>query len=34
LEKLNAIGAIKEKGMPLDISEGDIAIRVEIVSIP
>jgi hypothetical protein len=34
LEKLKAIGEIKEKGMPLDISEGDIAIRVEIVSIP
>jgi hypothetical protein len=34
LEKLKAIGEIKEKGVPLDISEGDIAIRVEIVSIP
>ena len=34
LEKLKAIGEIKEKGMPLDIAEGDIAIRVEIVSIP
>jgi hypothetical protein len=34
LEKLKDIGEIKEKGMPLDIPEEDIAIRVEIVRIP
>jgi len=34
LEKLKDIGEIKEKGMPLDIPEEDISIRVEIVRIP
>ncbi len=34
LEKLKVIGEINEKGIPLDTSAGDVAIRVEIVSIP
>lgn len=34
LEKLEVIGEINEKGIPLDTSAGDVAIRVEIVSIP
>jgi hypothetical protein len=34
LEKLKDIGEIKEKGIPRDIPEGDMAIRVDIVSNP
>jgi hypothetical protein len=33
-EKLKAIGEIKEKGKTLDIPEGDIPVRVEIVTGP
>jgi len=33
-EKLKAVGEIKEKSLPLDIPEGNISIRVEIVSTP
>ena len=33
-EKLKAVGEIKEKSLPLDIPEGNISIRVEIVSAP
>ena len=34
LEKLENMGEVKEKDMPLDIQERNIAIRVEIVSTP
>ena len=34
LEKLKAIGEVKEKGLPPDISEEDVTIRVELVSSP
>jgi hypothetical protein len=34
LEKLKDIGETKEKGMPRDIPEGDLAIRVDIVRNP
>ena len=34
LEKLKAIGEVKEKGLPPDISKGDVTIRVELVSSP
>jgi hypothetical protein len=34
LERLRAIGEVKEKGRALDIPEGDIPLRIEIVSNP
>ena len=34
LEKLKAIGEIKEKGKTLDMPEGDISLRIEIVGNP
>ena len=34
LEKLRAIGEVKERGRALDIPEGDIPLRIEIVSNP
>jgi hypothetical protein len=33
-EKLKTIGEMKEKGTPSDLSEGNIIVRIEIVSNP